>query len=214
VGPSWPVRVVRHRAKRGRSSCRGARDRHQICSACRGVACIFDQTDLSVFDKHDMDYYQGNGAPARGVIFRWIKAFSDGASQQFMCNVFLYFLSLVCALFFIGIIWNWFCSCHSKCVCDPEGGSLKAAADAYEAQDSPLGDRRMVIRNARELVMCGHQNLGKPKSNFFSERGDRRVPTLVSLHSCSRARGRGHEISSEDATRGISERNQREGAGA
>jgi hypothetical protein len=46
-----------------------------ICSACRGVACIFDQTDLSVFDKHDMDYYQGNGAPARGVIFRWIKAF-------------------------------------------------------------------------------------------------------------------------------------------
>ena len=52
-------------------------------------------------------------------------------------------------------------------MCDPEGGSLKAAADAYEAQDLPLGDRRMVIRNARELVMCGHQNLGKPKSKFF-----------------------------------------------
>ncbi len=57
-------------------------------------------------------------------------------------------------------------------MCDPEGGSLKAAADAYEAQDSPLGDRRMAIRNARELVMFGRQNLGKPKSkDFFQKEG-------------------------------------------
>jgi hypothetical protein len=51
-----------------------------------------------------------------------------------MNNTFLYFSSSVCTLFFIGIIWNLFSSCHGKCVCDPEGGSLKAAADAYEAQ--------------------------------------------------------------------------------
>ena len=142
------------------------------CSTCRGVSCFFNQTELSEFDRQDKEYYQGNGAPARGVIFRWIKAFSDGASQQFMNNTFLYFLSSVCTLFFIGIIWNWFCSCHGKCVCDPEGGSLKAAADAYEAQDSPLGDRRMAIRDARELVMFGRENLGKPKSkDFFQKDG-------------------------------------------
>ena len=58
-------------------------------------------------------------------------------------------------------------SCHGKCICDPEGGSLKTAADAHESQDSPLGGQRSAIRDARELVMFGREQLSKPSSKDF-----------------------------------------------
>jgi hypothetical protein len=59
-----------------------------------------------------------------------------------------------------------------KMCCDPEGGSLKAGASAYESQDSPLGDKRQVIRDARELVMFGREQLSKPSSkDFFAKEG-------------------------------------------
>jgi hypothetical protein len=143
------------------------------CPICEGTASYFDQEDLDPSEKRDRQYYQGNGAPARGVVFLWLKAFSDGASQQFMCATFLFFLSLFSVLFGMCVVWNWFCSCHGKCVCDPEGGSLKAAASAYELQDSPLGDKRPVIRDARELVMFGREQLSKPSSkDFFAKEGN------------------------------------------
>jgi hypothetical protein len=142
------------------------------CPICDGPANFFDQDDLDPFEKKDQQYYQGNGAPAPGVVFLWLKAFSDGASQQFMCAVFLCFLSLFSVMFGMCVVWNWFCSCHGKCVCDPEGGSLKAGASAYESQDSPLGDKRQVIRDARELVMFGREQLSKPSSkDFFAKEG-------------------------------------------
>ena len=55
-----------------------------------------------------------------------------------------------------------FRSCYGKCVCDSEGGLLKAAADA--------GDRRSVIRDARELVIFGRKHLSKPVSRDFFAR--------------------------------------------
>ena len=69
-----------------------------------------------------------------------------------------------------------------KCVCDPEGGSLKAAADAHESKDSPLGDRRSFLRDAHEIVMFGREQLSKPSSrDFFAKEGNcvyRRFSTL------------------------------------
>lgn len=65
-------------------------------------------------------------------------------------------------LFGVCVVWNCFCSCHGKCVCDSEGGLLKAAADA--------GDRRSVIRDARELVIFGRKHLSKPVSRDFFAR--------------------------------------------
>jgi hypothetical protein len=142
------------------------------CPTCGGIANFFEQEHLDPFEKEDRQYYQGNGAPAPGMVFQWVKAFSDGSSQQFMNATFLFFLSLFSMLFGICVVWNWFCSCHGKCVCDPEGGSLKAAADAYESQDSPLGDQRRVIRDAREFVLFGRAQLGTPSSrDFFSKGG-------------------------------------------
>ena len=83
------------------------------------------------------------------------------------------FISLFSTLFGICVVWNWFCSCHGKCVCDPEGGSLKAAADAHESKDSPLGDRRSILRDAHELVMFGREQLSKPSSrDFFAKEGN------------------------------------------
>jgi hypothetical protein len=39
------------------------------CPTCEGTASYFDQEDLDPFEKRDRQYYQGNGAPARGVVF-------------------------------------------------------------------------------------------------------------------------------------------------
>ena len=143
------------------------------CPTCGGMANFFDQSELDKFEEQDRQYYQGNGAPALSTTIQWFKAFSDGSAQQFMNSFFLFFLSMFSTLFGICVVWNWFCSCHGKCVCDPEGGSLKAAADAFEAQDSPLGDRRMVIRNARDFVEFGRAHLSKPSSNdFYSKDGN------------------------------------------
>ena len=36
-------------------------------------------------------------------------------------------------------IWSWFCSCHGKCLCDPEGGTCKNAAQFYETRSEVGG---------------------------------------------------------------------------
>ena len=81
-------------------------------------------------EKDEKKYYEGQGAPQeRGTdeepekcSFKWIHAFSDGCASQFKCAVFLLFLSLWYVLFApLRITWNWFCSAHGKCDCDPEG---------------------------------------------------------------------------------------------
>jgi hypothetical protein len=145
---------------------------------------------MDPFEKQDREYYQGNGAPAMGIVFQWLKAFSDGSSQQFMNATFLFFLSLFTTVFGICVLWNWFCSCHGKCVCDPEGGFLKAAAEAYESQDSPLGDQRRAIRDAREFVMFGREQLGKPSSKDFSQRTTTASFVVFSTSFPSKGEGR------------------------
>ena len=64
------------------------------CPTCNGVANYFGQQDLDPFEVNDREYYQGNGAPARGTTFQWFKAFSDGFAQKFM-NATFYFHIIV-----------------------------------------------------------------------------------------------------------------------
>ena len=80
-------------------------------------------------------------------------------------NLFVLYIDAFNAVWCL-CVWNCFCSCHGKCVCDSEGGLPKAAADA--------GDRRSVIRDARELVIFGRTHLSKPVSrDFFSRKTTR-----------------------------------------
>jgi len=141
------------------------------CTQCGGVYDYFQQPNLDRNEKADAEYYQGRGAPAEGVSFKWIKAFSDGCAAQFMCAAFFLFISSFVLTFGIFVVWNWFCSCHGKCDCDPEGGAFKTSADEYEALDSALTDRRQTIRNSWELVQFGRDKLTMPSKDFYSKNG-------------------------------------------
>ena len=77
------------------------------CPKCDGVADYFAQSDLSKEEKTEAAYYQGRSAPAEGVRFSWLKAFSDGCTAQFLCAVFFLFLSNFMILFGIGVVWHW-----------------------------------------------------------------------------------------------------------
>lgn len=145
--------------------------REEACPSCGGMSNYFLQSNIDPLERTDQEYYQGRGAPAPGRKIAWLKAFSDGCSQQFMNATFLLFLSQFMIMFALNVVWNWFCSCHGKCFCDPEGGSLKSAAEAFEAKDSSLSERRSTIRNARELVMFGRAHLEKPSKDFYSKEG-------------------------------------------
>jgi len=74
-------------------------------------------------------------------------------------------------LFGIGVAWHWFCSCHGKCNCDPEGGAFKHSAGEYEALDSAITDRRKTLRNAWELFKFGRGKLTKLTKGFYSKGG-------------------------------------------
>lgn len=100
------------------------------CLDCDAPLSYFDVSTIAQTEKDEKKYYEGQGAPQeRGTdeepekcSFKWIHAFSDGCASQFKCAVFLLFLSLWYVLFApLRITWNWFCSAHGKCDCDPEG---------------------------------------------------------------------------------------------
>ena len=83
--------------------------------------------ERSESEKAEKAYYEGKAAPkdkgeaTNDRTFKWIHAFSDSCATQFKCAVFLLFLSLFFTKFLLRITWNWFCSAHGKCDCDPEG---------------------------------------------------------------------------------------------
>jgi hypothetical protein len=93
-------------------------------------------------------------------------------------------------LFGIGVIWHWFCSCQSKCICDPEGGAFKHSADEYEALDSAIADKRKKLRNAWELVEFGREKLTKNQRRTSIQKEKRCLPPLYSAYSRQRARCR------------------------
>ena len=97
------------------------------CDSCGSPRSYYDQEGLSESEKAEKTYYEGKAAPkdkgeaTDNRTFKWIHAFSDGCAAQFKCAVFLLFLSLFFTKFLLKITWNWFCSAHGKCDCDPEG---------------------------------------------------------------------------------------------
>ena len=62
---------------------------------------------------------------ATGVTFKEQHQFSDGAKSQFKGADHFLWISMCKLINGLKMIWNFFCSCHGKCWCDPEGGSIK-----------------------------------------------------------------------------------------
>ena len=77
--------------------------------------------------------------------FRWVQRYttskkvfivSDGAASQFKQTDMMGWCSTVRAKYgFERFEWHFFCSCHGKCLCDPEGGVFKSMGGKYEARD-------------------------------------------------------------------------------
>ena len=65
--------------------------------------------------------------------------------------------------------WSFFESCHGKCYCDPEGGTLKNAARHHELR----GDLKDFIKDAALLYewACSKSGLATPKKKLAEKKG-------------------------------------------
>ena len=140
---------------------------------------------------------------AEGVAFERLRAFSDGCRAQFFSALFFFFLSCFTTTFGIFVVWSWFCSCHGKCDCDPEGGAFKKSANEYEGKDSSLSDRRKTIRNARELALFGREKMTEPSKEFFQQRWQGCVSSIYPLHPPSRPGGYSAQKCSEGRSKDL-----------
>lgn len=61
---------------------------------------------------------------------------SDGCYAQYACATQYLWISKEHATTGIYRDWTFFCSCHGKCDCDPEGGSCKRKVDCEQLRDS------------------------------------------------------------------------------
>ena len=66
--------------------------------------------------------------------------------------------------------WSFFESCHGKCYCDPEGGTLKNAARAHELRGGELKD---FIKDSAMLYEWARDKsgLGTPKRKLAEKKG-------------------------------------------
>ena len=155
----------------------GRRGEGGECDSCGSCRSYYDQGGLSEAEKAEKGYYEGRAAPkdkgegVDGGTFKWIHSFSDGCAAQFKCAAFLLFLSLFFTRFLLKITWNWFCSAHGKCDCDPEGGSFKHKATAHENKDDPNAASRKTIRTPKALTDFGRGSCSSTTQDFYSKNG-------------------------------------------
>lgn len=61
---------------------------------------------------------------------------SDGCAAQYACATQYLWISKQFSETGIYRDWTFFCSCHGKCICDPEGGACKRKVDHEQLRDS------------------------------------------------------------------------------
>ena len=70
----------------------------------------------------------------------------------------------------LTVDWSFFESCHGKCYCDPEGGTLKNAARQYELHVSSR-DAQLKDSEAFYLWASTRSGLAKPKKDLAEKKG-------------------------------------------
>ena len=65
--------------------------------------------------------------------------------------------------------WTFFCSCHGKCDCDPEGGACKNVVKLHQLRDS--AQHRTIINNIDELAAFLEANFKNPTKSYFAKKG-------------------------------------------
>lgn len=99
-----------------------------------------DRTHDNAFVRHVNDVYVLPHMQSIGS-FHTHYARSDGCKAQFKCATHFDWISSRKVEVGVRTDWSFFCSCHGKCDCDPEGGSIKTAAANYENHGAVDGMR-------------------------------------------------------------------------
>ena len=117
-----------------------------------------------LFDDLIMPYIKANTTATRDVYIR-----SDGCKAQFKCAANFDWVSRQhaegCGMY---VHWSFFESCHGKCYCDPEGGTLKNAARLHEllSRTHQLKDSLAFYEWARDS-----SGLQTPKKTLAEKKG-------------------------------------------
>jgi hypothetical protein len=70
---------------------------------------------------------------------------SDGCKAQFANATHFLWISKQKTTNGIRMDWTFFCSCHGKCDCDPEGGSTKRHVACQQLRDSPTNSCKIAV---------------------------------------------------------------------
>lgn len=121
-----------------------------------------------VFDDFIVPYLKENAPSVTALRVR-----SDGCKAQFKCAANFHWISrqTVEGTGF-KITWSFFASCHGKCYCDPEGGTLKNAARHHEITISPH-DQANQLKEPYQLFTWARDKsgLGRPKLTLRQKKG-------------------------------------------
>lgn len=119
-----------------------------------------------LFDDFIIPYIKQNVTSATDIYIR-----SDGCKAQFKCAANFMWVSKQkiegCGL---SIHWSFFESCHGKCYCDPEGGTIKNAARRYELN---VTDQALQLKDSEAFYdwAQNRSGLAKPAKSLAEKKG-------------------------------------------
>jgi len=92
---------------------------------------------------------------------------SDGCRSQYKGRHHFGFISSHGIAEGITTTWSWFCSCHGKCLCDPEGGTCKNAALRFETNSEGGGK----LTSSWDFYAFCKANLETTSKDLFTKKG-------------------------------------------
>jgi hypothetical protein len=97
---------------------------------------------------------------------------SDGCAGQYKNAHHFLWISKQKIKTLIQRIWSFFCSCHGKCDCDPEGGSIKCWCRLREMEhvaDDPKKHTQM--KTSHDMYLACQDNLMRPSRGLIEKKG-------------------------------------------
>ena len=127
-----------------------------------------------VNDKYVVPYMQSLGE------FDTHYARSDGCKGQFKQAAHFDWVSRRKAETGVRTDWSFFCSCHGKCDCDPEGGAIKNTAAAFENHGA-IDGMRVQAKLPDAAALTKWCNEGSPADSPHGWHAGMRYPQLPLL---------------------------------
>ena len=94
---------------------------------------------------------------------------SDGCKAQFKNSSFYLWISSQQEKTGVRVDWCYFCSCHGKCDCDPEGGAAKHAVAQQQLRDNM--DERTRISTYEDLIQFLMAEFQTPTKSIYQKKG-------------------------------------------